>query len=99
MSGASERANGGANGPVLYASIPYHLNPLCAGRINANLDMASAINFIASAVGVVELVETGMLMMKRDQITGTEGTSMNLAPLKNDWLYRIQRTKLQEKLR
>ena len=24
----SERANGGANGPVLYASISYHLNPL-----------------------------------------------------------------------
>ena len=29
MSGASERANGGANGPVLYALISYHLNPLC----------------------------------------------------------------------
>ena len=28
MSGASERANGGANGLVLYASIPYHLKPL-----------------------------------------------------------------------
>ena len=29
MSGASKRVNGGANDPVLYASISYHLNPLC----------------------------------------------------------------------
>ena len=27
MSGVSERANGGANGPVLYASISYYFNP------------------------------------------------------------------------
>ena len=32
VSGASERANGGANGPVLYGSISYHLNPLCNGH-------------------------------------------------------------------
>ena len=29
VSGASERVKGGANGPVLYASISYHLKPLC----------------------------------------------------------------------
>ena len=29
VSSASERANGGANGSVLYASISYHLKPLC----------------------------------------------------------------------
>ena len=34
MSGASERVNGGANGPVLYASISYHLKPLCDGRMS-----------------------------------------------------------------
>ena len=27
---SAEQANGGANGPVLYASISYHLKPLCA---------------------------------------------------------------------
>ena len=29
MSGASERASGRANGPVLYASISYNFGPLC----------------------------------------------------------------------
>ena len=36
-SDASERANGGANGPVLYVLISYHLNPLChepANKVN-----------------------------------------------------------------
>ena len=32
VSGASERANGGANGPVLYASISYNFSPLCSAR-------------------------------------------------------------------
>jgi len=36
VSGASERVNGGANGPVLYASISYHLNPLCAAAGTGN---------------------------------------------------------------
>ena len=31
MNGASERASGEADGPVLYASISYHIHPLCTG--------------------------------------------------------------------
>ena len=31
MSGVSERANGGANGPVLYASISCVFYPMCSG--------------------------------------------------------------------
>ena len=34
MSSASKRASGGVNGPVLYASISYHLKQLCAGFLH-----------------------------------------------------------------
>ena len=34
MSGASERASGGANGPVLYASISQSFYPPCNGSIS-----------------------------------------------------------------
>ena len=38
-SGASERASGGANGPVLYASISYTFYPLCIVSIfESNLE-------------------------------------------------------------
>ena len=35
-SGASERANGGANGPVLYASTSYQYYPMCIVRYGPN---------------------------------------------------------------
>ena len=41
MSGASERANGGANGPVLYASISYHFKPPWDGAMFGISKMSS----------------------------------------------------------
>ena len=47
VSGASKRANGGANGPVLYTSISYDFYPQCMGR--SALDAALAISSVGMA--------------------------------------------------
>ena len=54
MSGASKRANGGASGPVLYASISYHLSPLC----NAAAAAAAAVLIVVVVLVMVVVVDT-----------------------------------------